>query len=373
MTNIFWAGGVFRWIGHNERVRSNLWNLAAYVLIGAIGPILILSSQTGIAQEPSPTTAEPTWDRVQYRESSHDHVKTVLGLVVELQAKHLELKVPSGTVRRIPRAEIVSIELLNQTTLAKANELAASGKFEEARQGFELVVRGNVPHWMKRYAAARRIQCLRALQQHRAAVADFVNLAKDDPKQIPFEALPVVWTSPVIDTLMEEQVNAWLASDNEWERLSGASLGLLHPPTAAASQKVLEAFAPSGDAPSALGPLPAIATAQLWRLPQNRSVQQLQQMQTQLNVFPDEAKAGPLLVMGKLWKNAGEAKLAADSFLQLAELYPDQHDLVLLGLEAAYYTLRDVDRDDAARVGELLVTRHPDAAQTDEIRKELGL
>ncbi|MDP1561160.1 MAG: hypothetical protein Q8M16_07165 [Pirellulaceae bacterium] len=329
--------------------------------------------QLANAQEPNQLAQEQNWDRVEYRESHQDPVQTLQGIVVELQANQLELKSPNGGMRRIPRSKIVSVQLLNQPSLAKADQQAAAGKFEEARQGFEAVVRANVPHWMKRHAAARRIQCLRVLQQHRMAVADFVNLANDDPKQIPFEALPLVWTSPKVDALMEEQIKAWLASQNEWERLTGASLGLLHPPTSANSQAVLEAYAPLESSLTEFRPLEAIATAQLWRRPQSRSPQQLKQMQAQLDAFPAEVKAGALLVMGKLWKNSAEPKLAADAFLQLAALYPNQHDLVLLGLEAAYYTLRDMDRDDAARVGEWLIARHPNAAQTDEIRKELGL
>lgn len=345
---------------------------ASVVAVYGIGFILGIW-QPVHAQEPNQLAQEQNWDRVEYRESHQDPVQTLLGIVVELQANQLELKLPNGGIRRISRTKIVSVQLLNQPVLAKADQQAAEGKFEEARQGFETVVRANIPHWMKRYAAARRIQCLRVLQQHRMAVADFVNLANDDPKQIPFEALPLVWTSPNVDALMEEQIKAWLGSQNEWERLTGASLGLLHPPTSAASQAVLEVYAPLTSTLTEFSPLEAIATAQLWRLPQRRSPQQLKQMQAQLDNFPTEVKAGALLVMGKLWKNSAEPRLAADAFLQLAALYPDQHDLVLLGLEAAYYTLRDVDRDDAARVGEWLIARHPAAAQTDEIRKELGL
>jgi hypothetical protein len=325
------------------------------------------------SQEGNLATQEQALDRVEYRESRQDQVRSLYGVVVELQAKHLELKLLSGGTRRIPRGEIVSVQLLNQAPLATANQMAMDGKFEDARRGFEAIVRANVPHWMKRYAAARRIQCLQVLHQHRLAIADFVNLAKDDPDQVPFEAMPLAWTSPLVDVLLEEQIKAWLASQNEWERLHGASLGLMHPPTSEASLKVFEAYATPGDSRTEFSPLEAIATAQLWRLPQNRSPQTLKLMQAQLDRFPAEVKAGPLLVMGKLWKNSGEPKLAADAFLQLATLYPEQHELVLLGLEAAYYTLRSLDRDDATRVGEWLVARHPNAPQTDEIRKELGL
>jgi hypothetical protein len=58
--------------------------------------------------------------------------------------------------------------------------------------------------------------------------------------------------------------------------------------------------------------------------------------------------------------------------LQVATLYPEQHDLVLLGLEAAYTTLRTLDPAEATRVGQWLVQLHPESGQADEIQRELG-
>lgn len=316
---------------------------------------------------------EQVLDRILYRPSPQDGVRTLYGVVVDVQAKHVELKTPAGGSRRIPRAEIVSMQLLSQPQLAAADQAAAEGKFEAARQAFESVVRTDVPHWMKRYAAARHVQCLRVLEQPRAAMSVYVNLLKDDPAQTLIEVLPVVWTSPRVDALLEEQINTWLKSEHESERLVAASMGLLHPPTSAACQSVFSAYVPATDDGKEIGEIEAIARAQLWRLPQNRSLDDLRLMQAQLERFPGESKAGPLLVLGKLWKSAGKPEAAADAFLRIAALYPEQHDLVLLGLEAAYYTLRDLDQNDAKRVGQWLVHRHPEAAQTVDIRKELGL
>jgi tetratricopeptide (TPR) repeat protein len=344
--------------------------LFALLLVPLVG---FVAATLGHAQSSSGTAEEPALDRVQFRPTPQDGTRTLDGMVVDLQAKHVELKLPSGSTRRIPRAEIVSVKLLNQPSIAKAERAAADGKFADARDEFAAVVRMDVPHWMKRHAAARRIQSLRVLQQHRLALADFVNLAKDDPEQILVDVVPVVWTSPLVDSLMDEQIKAWLVSDSEWERLVGASLGLMHPATTSASQQVFAEYVKSEDSAKEFGALESIARAQLWRLPQNRSPEELRLLQTQLAAFPVEARAGALLVLGKLWKAAGKPDLAADSFLQIAVLYPEQHDLVLLGLEAAYYTLRELDREEAARVGQWLVQRHPSAAQTDEIRKELGL
>ena len=373
MVSFGWWSPV-KWLGCGREVTvSPGWNAGALRVAALLVGLLVAGPGIVESQEPISPSLDPGMDRVQFRESRAEQVRTIHGVVIDLQAKHLELKLPTGGTRRIARAEIVSVQLLNHVPLAKSNQAAAAGKFDEARRGFEEVARGNVPHWMKRYAAGRRIQCLRCLQQYRVAISDFVNLVNDDPNQIPYEVAPLVWSSPVVDALLEEQIKAWLESSNEWEQWMGASLGLLHPPTSAASQKVFEAVAATGNSPTEFGPREAIAIAQLWRLPQPRSREQLKIMQAQLEAFPPEVKAGPLLVVGKHWKGAGEPKLAADAFLQLASLYPEQHDLVLLGLEAAYYTLRELDREDAVRVGEWLVARHPDAMQTDEIRKELGL
>ncbi|MBL8890666.1 MAG: hypothetical protein JNL67_11875 [Planctomycetaceae bacterium] len=345
--------------------------LFVLVLI-AICVVDLFRARASLAQDAA-IAPEQVLDRIQYRNSPQDAVRTIYGIVVDVQAKHIEVQNPAGGSRRLPRAEIVSVQLLNQALLAKADQAAAAGKFVEARQGFESVVRTNVPHWMKRYAAARHVQCLRVLEQWRLALSVYVNLVKDDPEQTLIEVLPVVWTSPKVDALLEDQINAWLKSEIESERLVGASLGLLHPPTSASCQTVLNGFIPANDEGKEMSAMEAIARAQLWRLPQNRSLDDLQSMHSELERFPQDAKAGPLLVLGKLWKGAGKPEVAADAFLQIAALYPEQHDLVLLGLEAAYYTLRDLDQNEAKRVGQWLVHRHPTAAQTVDIRKELGL
>ncbi len=149
-----------------------------------------------------------------------------------------------------------------------------------------------------------------------------------------------------------------------------ASWGLLHPPTSAASQKVLASLADDRGAGSES--VQAIATSQLWRLPRKWSPSEIEALQKNLDQFPDEVKAGPLLLMGKIRKNAGQTAEAIDCFLQIATLYPEQHDLVLLALEAAYLALRDLDPSEATDVGQWLVRQFPQSPQADEILRQVG-
>ncbi len=340
---------------------------------------------------------ERVWDRIEFRQSAAEGVRTLSGIVRDIQPGFVEVEVPSGGRRRLDRADVLSIQLMQQKELVAAENWAAQGQFERAKQAFEAVVRLDVPHWLRRHAATRRLQCLRALQQYRAAVADFGTLVQDDPNRVPWEAAPLVWTGVPVDALLQEQIEQWLQSPRPWEQLAAASLGLQHPPTAAASQKVLESLAAGsgatrpnpggaeagtsggsrvGGSPVGVGPLPnevtILAEAQLWRVPQRYSVEQLQELQNRVESWPTELRAGPLYLLGKSWKNAGQLNLAADAMLQVATLYPEQHDLVLLGLEAAYTTLRTVDPAEAARVGQWLVQQHPESGQADEIQRELG-
>jgi len=119
-------------------------------------------------------------------------------------------------------------------------------------------------------------------------------------------------------------------------------------------------------------PIALLAEAQLWRVPQRYTVEQLQTLQAKVDSWPPELRAGPLYLLGRAWKNAGQLNLSTDAMLQVATLYPEQHDLVLLGLEAAYTNLRSVEMTEAQRVGQWLVQRHPDSGQAREIRGELG-
>lgn len=340
---------------------------------------------------------ERVWDRIEFRQSAAEGVRTLSGIVRDVQPGFVELELPSGGRRRLDRADVLSIQLMQQKELVAADAWAAQGQFERAKQAFESVVKLDVPHWLRRHAATRRLQCLRALQQYRAAVADFGTLVQDDPTRVPWEAAPLVWTGVPVDALLQEQIEQWLQSPRPWEQLAAASLGLQHPATAAASQKVLESLAaaagatqsnPSGGAAgTAVGSRPSgnqvgaspfpnevafLAEAQLWRVPQRYSVEQLQELQNKVESWPTALRAGPLYLLGKSWKNAGQLNLAADAMLQVATLYPEQHDLVLLGLEAAYTTLRTLDPAEATRVGQWLVQLHPESGQADEIQRELG-
>lgn len=340
---------------------------------------------------------ERVWDRIEFRQSAAEGVRTLSGIVRDVQPGFVEVEVPSGGRRRLDRADVLSIQLMQQKELVAAENWAAQGQFERAKQAFESVIKLDVPHWLRRHAATRRLQCLRALQQYRAAVADFGTLVQDDPNRVPWEAAPLVWTGVPVDALLQEQIEQWLQSPRPWEQLAAASLGLQHPPTAAASQKVLESLAAGTGAtrpnlggaeagtsggsrasenPVGAGPLPNevafLAEAQLWRVPQRYSVEQLQELQNKVESWPTELRAGPLYLLGKSWKNTGQLNLAADAMLQVATLYPEQHDLVLLGLEAAYTTLRTLDPAEATRVGQWLVQLHPESGQADEIQRELG-
>jgi len=340
---------------------------------------------------------EPLWDRIEFRSSATDGVRTLSGIVRDIQPGFVEMEVPSGGRRRINQADVLAMHLLRQKELVAAENWASRGEFERAKQAFEGVVKLDVPRWLRRHAATRRLQCLRALQQYRAAVADFGALVQDDPTRIPWEAAPIVWTGLTVDALLQEQIEQWLRSPRAWEQLAAASLGLQHPPTAAASQKVLAALAASNEStsppanPTELGaaggsqakparaggdagqsPIALLAEAQLWRVPQRYTVEQLQTLQAKVDSWPPELRAGPLYLLGRAWKNAGQLNLSTDAMLQVATLYPEQHDLVLLGLEAAYTNLRSVEMTEAQRVGQWLVQRHPDSGQAREIRGELG-
>jgi tetratricopeptide (TPR) repeat protein len=324
-------------------------------------------------QEVPGQVPEPVWDVVQFRPTPADSLRSLQGEVVDLTARVLELKLPSGSNRRISRAEIVGVKLLKHERLAEAERQAVAGDFAAARQTYEEVLRGDAPHWMKRFAAARRIQMLRVLGQYPAAVPLFVALAEDDPAQVPYEALPVVWSGLTVDALLEQRVKQWLTSGNDWERLAGASLGLLHAPTAGDSRQVLEALAARSRGTDPRDPLAAVAEAQLWRGPRSWTPEQVDSLQATLEQFPPEIKAGPWLVLGKLRKNVGQSERAADAFLQIAAVYPEQHDLVLLGLESAYFTLKELDPDDALRVGRWLVQQYPESPQAAAIKKQVGL
>jgi len=330
--------------------------------IGAATGIKLPSSAR---QEPPADDSERALDRVQFRSSPTDGLRTLRGVVVGITPRVVELQLASGSVRRISRGEVVSMQLLHHAGVAEADSLAAEGRFASAVEGFREVLRQDLPHWLKRYAAARRLQCLAALGQYRQAGLGFLALAEDDPSQIPWEVIPLIWTGTSMTDPSEDQVRQWLEGRSPIEGLLGASHGLTHPNTTRQSQAVLESLQNSGD--SALA---ALAAAQLWRLQREPNEKWVSEAERKVAEFPAAVRAGPWLLLGRMSRQAGLGVQAADYFLQIPTLFPQQHDLVLLGLEGGYRTLMSEDPVEAEAIADWLLEQFPESAQADEIRSQ---
>lgn len=349
---------------------SNSWQLTRNLLIyGGLAVLLIgFGSKSACGQSTEElSTQDLSWDRVVVRSDPSEGTTTVFGKVLDLQPRFLELELPSGTKRRVNRSEIVSVHLLHDAEIARANRMAQEGKIAEAGERFEGVIRSDRPHWLKRYAATRRIQCLRYTEQYRSAVAGFLGLVQDDPENIPWEAVPLAWSPVKVDRLQEEQIRQWLASESVWERMAGASLGLLHGPTMRESRQVLDTIAQASNVPKELSPLAHLANAQLWRLPADRSETQLTQLRQEILSWPAECRAGPWWILGNLYKQKQADDQAADAFLKVATVYQEQHDLVLLGLDAAYRTLQKSSQRESASIAVWMRRQFPNAPQTADL------
>gem|GEM_PF-1935584 len=305
------------------------------------------------------------WDVVEYRVDSSGLKKSILGVVADLNQRQLELQLESGVLRKLERAQVISVRLEHDRVLAEADGLANVGQFEKAIAVYQPIIQSKKSLWLRRYAAAGRVQAQMALGQYRQACLSFLTLAKSDPQQVPWDAAPLIWTSVLSSELLDQQTVIWLKSDDVLENLFGASYGLQNPKFSAASQAVLEKLSQTQE-----GFVQDLVIAQLWRLENQPTQASLDKMQAKLGEMDREIRAGPLLVLARQCRLARQDRKAVLLFLEVSTSYPQQHSLVLLGLDGAYLTLNSLNDPQSAIVSQWLRDRFPDSARADSARAD---
>lgn len=311
----------------------------------------------------APSAQTQYWDVLEYRVDSSGAKKSVLGVVADLNQKQIEIQLESGVLRKLQRDQVISLRLEHDRLLAQADSMADVGQFESAVEAYLPIIQSQKPLWLRRYAAARRIQSQMAAGQNRQACVAFLTLAKSDPQQVPWEAVPAIWTSVVSSELLDQQTGIWLKSDNAWENFLGASYGLQNPKFSAASQTVMQKLAQNQEVA-----LRDLAIAQLWRLESQPTEAALDKMQKKLGEMERTIRAGPLLVLARQYRLARQDRKAVLHFLEVSTSYPQQHALVLLGLDGAYLTLTSLDDPQSSIVGQWLTDRFPNSAQANALQ-----
>lgn len=327
------------------------WPFAVLTFLIGLGSVAATSAQ----QIP-----DDQLDIVEFRRDTVSPRQTLAGIVTEMDERSLKIDLGSNGQRSVPRDQILKVGLNSQPAVVQATQLAQHGKFTEAVDAWDKVIKGRHAEWLKHHAGVQKCFCEQAAGQNLAALTTFLQLIGRGSSEpfLAWEAAPLVWGRGRANPILDQQFPTWINQGRPVEKLLAASYGLQLPQHAAAARKAMHELTGAPDRNIA-----ALANAQLWRLETQVSDTRLAEIEKQLQSIPVRLQSGPLLVVGRLKKMANQPRAAVADFLRIATLYPQQHHLVLLGLDQAYLTLNGLEDPQAVLVGRWLKQRFPDSNQ----------
>lgn len=328
--------------------------LRAWFLPLAFAWCFVVSFPSARAQEPA---SNPQYDVVEFRRDAASPKQILAGIIQSVDQQHVQIDLGTNGTRRVPREQVLKLELNSRPELVAARQLAQRGQFQRAADAWQEIARNQREPWLRQHAQIQCCHCQTASGQNLSALSTFAALVRDAPESPPWQAAPLNWTTSRPDPILEKQIAPWLEDANPIRQLLAGSLMLTVPAQTQRAQLALKQLTQHQD-PDIAG----LATAQLWRTQTTASAADLAQRESAIENLPGDLQAGPRLVLGRLMKSANDDRAAVVQFLKVATLYPEQHALVLLGLDQAYLTLKGLGDPQAETVGQWLKQRFPDSS-----------
>jgi len=311
-------------------------------------------------------------DQVRYKNPEDGMVATVSGRIRRMSAAQIEIVSEEKKNKRIPWNFVLSYQVHSSAGFRKGKQLAAAGNYLEAKKEFTRVENsGQSPPWLKRLAGIRKIQCLQVSNQESSAMTAFISLSAKHPKWIPWDGIPLCWeVDPIQSKRVAGKVRDWLDEPkNPIKVLVAASYGLNIPGSRETSIILLKKLKNSRSQLGSQAVAADLAGIQLMRIGGQFSEKEKAKFEALVAKLPFEARAGPMIFLGKKLKRVGKKKEACVVWLKVSSQYPDNHYLSLLGLNNAFYTLQSSGDPQAITVGRWLKRRFPDSIQARSLPK----
>lgn len=308
-------------------------------------------------------------DFVQYRDPNTGLPKTISGKIADLTKTTLLIVDRKKREKKVSRASIVQFQVNSNPSFTAAKQAALNGDFTFAVKSFQEVIdKKSNPAWLKRLARINKIQCDFVNERESRAIAEFLSLAKQQPGDIPWDAIPLCWVN---DPLQNTRVRLTLQNlfikrstkSDPVAALVACSFGLNFPKYRQTSVRLLTRLRDSKEKLKESKVASDLAFFQLLRIDLGVEKQQLKSYMDQVSRMPKGVRSGPRLVLGQRMGRMGLQKQACSQFLLVASVDRMQHSLVLLGLTDAYYTLKKLKDPQAEAVAKWLIRRFPDSVQ----------
>lgn len=271
-------------------------------------------------------TAAGAQDKVVLQRSNLAGRMTISGRVEDYNGNEVSIRTePDQPLRKYPSADVVEIQTPQTEPHMQGLKLLAEGEVEPAIRELELALKKETRAWVRREILSVVVRAGLRRGDYVAAGARFLAILKSDPKTRHFRVIPLVWAPEPISRDVRSQARLWLEGPVEAGRLMGASLLYDDAELSEEVRETLRKLASSTDAR-----VRGLAQAQGWReeaLGGNPGRLQTAQWQQRIEELPEDLRAGPYYLLGRVYSARHDYELAAATLLWIPLV--DDHDFRL--------------------------------------------
>lgn len=283
-------------------------------LAAVFGLLVFIALSVGVAQ-----------DRVTLKTTAGSGRITLKCEIVDYIAGQLSLRLEPGLpVRNYPQDEIVKIETWRSETHDEGLKLLRDRNFKEARETLEKALRQESRIWMRRNLLASLTRASLNAGDYLSAGNYFSILTTSDPKTHHYNIAPLLWMNETVSPQLRQEARRWQMSDEQGPQLVGSSVLLFDKEYREKAETTLRNLGVSTSES-----VRALAKAQLWRMriPAGIKTAEIQHWERDVSRMPKSVRGGPHFTLGRGWQSAGNSVRAAESFLQLPLVYPENRRL----------------------------------------------
>jgi tetratricopeptide (TPR) repeat protein len=294
-------------------------------------------------------------DTVTVRRSGSSENSQRQGTIVEWKGSVLTLAV-NGREKEIDNDSIVEIHTDWPAEYLAGLEQLNSGDVSSAIVNLQLAVAAEKRTWARRTIRADLIRAVSAIENHQAAIDQFLAITDEDPQTRFFHLCPLQWAATSQPPTQVAQ--GLIRADSSINQLIGASW-LLAGSDRQRAAEVLDQLSKDIDPNIA-----KFAMTQLWRLrglnPGAINGRQIQVWEKRIAEMPPDFRAGPWYVVAEAQSRIGQTDAAIINLMRIPILYAEQRSLSSAALYRSGNLLHNTGMlDEAQSVWNELKEKHP--------------
>jgi len=265
-------------------------------------------------------------DKVILQRNSLSARVTVSGVVENYTGTEISIRTDNDEPpKTFPSADVVEIQTAQSDSHTRGLKLLAEGQVEQAVRELDVAVKKEPRTWVRREILAALVRCGLRRGDYATAGARFLAIVKSDPTTRHFRVIPLVWAPETISPDARSEAVSWLSGRVEAGRLIGASLLYDDREMRKEARSVLKELSSSTD--DRVRVLAQMQARREEALAGTPGKMQTAQWRQRIDEMPEDLRAGPYFLLGRVYAAQHDYELAAATLLWLPLV--DDHDFRL--------------------------------------------